>query len=127
MVAASEQVLLNDHNQNDENLNYSVDWQIWPTSVSVDFSSVDSDELRQLNNPHNVLPADIGGLSSFLRREKEDYKTPQAMSRQEVILDLLEPAEAHGRRVHVEDFLWSGSGNESALLSTQNVLLLLVY
>ena len=125
MVAGSEQVDLDHHNKNDENLNYSVDWHTWPTSVNVDFSSLESQEFQQLNSPHNILPADIGGISSFLRREKQEYKTP-VFPLKEVVLDLLEPAEAHARKVHIEDFLWTGSGNEIGLLSIQNLCLLLV-
>ena len=99
-----------------EDLTYNADWQIWPTSVNLDpTSGTPSQQLRQINNPHNILPADIGGISSFLRRGKDHYETPQAMSRDEVILDLLEPAEVHGRKVHVEDFLWTGSGKNTSV------------
>ena len=120
MVAGSEQLALDDHSSNDDNLNYSVDWHTWPSSVNVDFSSLESQEFQQLNSPHNILPADIGGISSFLRREKEEYITP-FFPVKEVVLDLLEPAEEHARKVHVEDFLWSGSGNGNGLLSVLNV------
>ena len=95
--------------------NHKVDWQIWPTSVQLDPTSDISSQVRQIKIPHKVLPADVGDLSSFLRREGKHYYQPSGdkLSREEVILDLLEPAEVHGRKVHVEDFLWTGSGKIS--------------
>ena len=91
---------------------HKVDWQIWPTSVQLDPTSDISSQVREIKVPHNVLPADVGDLSSFLRRGGKHYYQPsgEKLSRDEVILDLLEPAEVHGRKVHVEDFLWTGSG-----------------
>ena len=100
---------------NQGNLKYSVDWKIWPTSVTVDFSNLD--RTKQLKRQRHILPGDernFGSLSAFLgggdSYTTHDDRSSQTMSRHEVILDLLEPAEEHARKVHVEDFLWSGSG-----------------
>ena len=110
VVSSSEDVVDGQTNKNEDS-NTNEDWQIWPTSVNIDPTSDVSSSFRKVNAPHNVLPADVGDISSFLRRGKHYYQpSEEKLSRDEVILDLLEPAEAHGRKVHVEDFLWTGSG-----------------
>ena len=111
MVYSSEDVL-GTRTTPENDSNHKVDWQIWPTSVHLDPTSDISSQVRQIKVPHNVLPADVGDISSFLRRGGKHYYQPsgEKLSRDEVILDLLEPAEVHGRKVHVEDFLWTGSG-----------------
>ena len=103
--------------------NHKVDWQIWPTSVQLDPTSDISSQVRQIKIPHKVLPADVGDISSFLRRKGKHYYQPSGdkLSREEVILDLLEPAEVHGRKVHVEDFLWTGSGKISNHFSISTI------
>ena len=113
IVSCSEDVVDGRRGQN-EDLNYNVDWKICPTSVTSNPTSDYPLQLPQVNDIHNILPVDVGDIASFLRRGKhynENYEKSQALSRDEVILDLLEPAEVHGRKVHVEDFLWTGSGN----------------
>ena len=100
------------HTKERNDSNQNVDWQIWPTSVNIDPSSDSISQYQQINVPHQLLPADVGDISSFLRQGKHYYQPSEdKLSREEVILDLLQPAEAHGRKVHVEDFLWTGSGN----------------
>ena len=110
-VVCSSEDVLDGRTTNNKDSNQDEDWQIWPTSVNIDPISDVSSLGRKVNAPHNVLPADVGDISSFLRRGKHYYQpSEEKLSRDEVILDLLEPAEVHGRKVHVEDFLWTGSG-----------------
>ena len=110
-VVYSSEDALNGKIEENKNLNQNVDWNIWPTSVNIDPSSDALSPLENINIPHKVLPADVGDISSFLRQGKHYFQpSEEKLSRDEVILDLLEPAEVHGRKVHVEDFLWTGSG-----------------
>ena len=110
VVYSSEDVLDGRTTPNTDS-NQEEDWKVWPTAVNIDLTSDVSSSVRRVNAPHNVLPADVGDISSFLRRGKHYYQpSEEKLSRDEVILDLLEPAEVHGRKVHVEDFLWTGSG-----------------
>jgi hypothetical protein len=112
-VVSSSEDVLDGRPTKYKDSNRDEDWQIWPTSVNIDPISDVSSSVRKVNSPHNVLPADVGDISSFLRRGKHYYQpSDEKLSRDEVILDLLEPAEVHGRKVHVEDFLWTGSGKK---------------
>ena len=99
-----------DENKKDEN--EMLDWRIYPTSVKAT-----SKDPLDLNNVGSV---DISGISrsnakvsgssqQFLSRtEREDVDLGAPVSRDQLYRDLLKDRR---REIHVEDFLWTGSGN----------------
>ena len=95
-----------DENKKDEN--EMLDWRIYPTSVKA--TSKDPLDLN------NAVSVDISGPNSgisgssqqFLSRtEREDVDLGAPVSRDQLYRDLLKERR---REIHVEDFLWTGSG-----------------
>ena len=101
-----------DGNKKDEN--EMLDWRIYPTSVKAT-----SKDPLDLNNAAGSV--DISGISGsnaeisgssqqFLSRtEREDVDLGAPVSRDQLYRDLLKERR---REIHVEDFLWTGSGNQ---------------
>ena len=91
-----------DGNKKDEN--EMLDWRIYPTSVKA--TSKDPLDLNKVGS------VDISGISGssqqFLSRtEREDVDLGAPVSRDQLYRDLLKDRR---REIHVEDFLWTGSG-----------------
>ena len=98
-----------DGNKKDEN--EMLDWRIYPTSVKatskdpLDLNNVGSVDISGISGPN----AEISGSSQqFLSRtEREDVDLGAPVSRDQLYRDLLKDRR---REIHVEDFLWTGSG-----------------
>ena len=99
-----------DGNKKDEN--EMLDWRIYPTSVKatskdpLDLNNVGSVDISGISGSN----AEISGSSQqFLSRtEREDVDLGAPVSRDQLYRDLLKERR---REIHVEDFLWTGSGN----------------
>ena len=99
-----------DGNKKDEN--DMLDWRIYPTSVKatskdpLDLNNVGSVDISGISGSN----AEISGSSQqFLSRtEREDVDLGAPVSRDQLYRDLLKDRR---REIHVEDFLWTGSGN----------------
>lgn len=99
-----------DENKKDEN--EMLDWRIYPTSVKatskdpLDLNNVGSVDVSGISGSN----AEISGSSQqFLSRtEREDVDLGAPVSRDQLYRDLLKDRR---REIHVEDFLWTGSGN----------------
>lgn len=75
-----------------------LEWRIYPTAVKA--APHDPLEAFENNNQEQVL--------SRSQRDQEEIERPQGpVSREQLFHDLLKDRR---REIHVEDFLWTGSG-----------------
>ena len=82
-----------------------LEWRIFPTSAKV----LDPLEASALSDGDGVATADTKALS---RNERAEGGEPQGpVSREQLFHDLIK--DRRGEEIHVEDFLWTGSGKTS--------------
>ena len=89
------------HQTNKQDENDMLDWRIYPTSVKAD----SKDPLETVNNNKN---AEIISSQQFLSRAERENENSGPVSRDQLYRDLLKERR---REIHVEDFLWTGSGD----------------